>query len=147
MAGNVRALPFDAMIGSAHGYAARWGVNLERSLRDAGQQLTGQAGRLATRAIANTWTLFIGIVVAMFAMFFLFRDGRRVLPTVVRAIPMSSTLRESLVSQVGNMIRSNIAASLVAASIQGTIGGLAFAWFGLPAPVLWGAVMGSSPCF
>jgi predicted PurR-regulated permease PerM len=52
------------------------------------------------------------------------------------------SLSTRLVQDVGAMIRSNIAASLVAGSLQGAIGGTAFAWIGLPAPVLWGVVMG-----
>jgi predicted PurR-regulated permease PerM len=97
---------------------------------------------LTARVIRNTWTLFIGIIVTVLAMFFLFRDGRRLLPIAMRAIPMPRALGQTLVDNIAGMIRSNIAASLVAASIQGTIGGLAFAWLGLPAPVLWGVVMG-----
>jgi predicted PurR-regulated permease PerM len=142
LAGNVRALPFDAIVSHAQGQASQWGVNLEQVLRDGAQQLAGQTGFLISRVITNTWALLIGIVIAILAMFFLFRDGERVLPIVVHALPISPALRDSIVTQVGDVIRSNVAASLVAASIQGTIGGLAFAWLGLPAPVLWGTVMG-----
>ena len=142
LAGNIRALPFDALLARAQGHAARWGVDLDQILRDGAQQLAGQMGLLTARVIRNTWTLFIGIIVTVLAMFFLFRDGRRLLPIAMRAIPMPRALGQTLVYNIAGMIRSNIAASLVAASIQGTIGGLAFAWLGLPAPVLWGVVMG-----
>jgi predicted PurR-regulated permease PerM len=142
LTGNIRALPFDALLARAQGHAARWGVDLEQILHDGAQQLAGQMGLLTARVIRNTWALFIGIIVTVLAMFFLFRDGRRLLPIAIRAIPMPVALGHTLVDNIAGMIRSNIAASLVAASIQGTIGGLAFAWLGLPAPVLWGVVMG-----
>jgi predicted PurR-regulated permease PerM len=142
LAGNVRTLPFDALLARAQGHAAEWGLDLERVLRDGAQQLAGQAGLLASRVIRNTWALFIGVIIAILAMFFLFRDGTQLLRIVTRTIPLPTTVTKAWVENIAGMIRSNIAASLVAASLQGTIGGLAFAWFGLPAPVLWGAVMG-----
>jgi predicted PurR-regulated permease PerM len=142
LAGNVRTLRFDALVSQAQGHAMRWGVDLERVLQDGAQQLAGQAGPVTARVIRNTWALFIGMVIAIVGMFFVFRDGRRLLPVAIRALPMPAAVSETMITNTGGMIRSNIAASLIAASIQGTIGGVTFAWLGLPAPVLWGVVMG-----
>ena len=142
LAGNVRTLPFDTLLAHAQRHAARWGVDIDMILRDGAQQLAGQAGLLASRIIRDAWALFVGVIVAVLTMFFLFRDGKRVLPVATRALPMPVAMSNALVRDIGAMISSNIAASLVAAAIQGTIGGLALAWFGLPAPVLWGVVMG-----
>jgi predicted PurR-regulated permease PerM len=142
LAGNVRTLPFDVMLARAQGHATRWGLDLEQAIRDGAQRLAGQAGLVASRMMKDVWALFVGLIVAIVAMFFLFRDGRRVLPVAIRALPLPVSVSTRLAQDVGAMIRSNLAASLVAAAIQGTVGGAAFAWFGLPAPVLWGVVMG-----
>jgi predicted PurR-regulated permease PerM len=142
LAGNVRTLPFDALLARAQGHATRWGLDVEQVIRDGAQRLAVQAGSLASHIIKDVWALFVGLIVAIVAMFFLFRDGRRVMPVAIRALPFPISMSTRLVQDVGAMIRSNLAASLMAASIQGTIGGAAFAWFGLPAPVLWGVVMG-----
>ena len=142
LAGTVRILPFDEMLARAQGHAARWGFDVETLVREGAQRLAGQAGVLASRIVRDAWTLAVGLVVTILAMFFLFRDGRRLLPIMTHALPMPPALSASLVHDIGAMIGANIAASLVAASIQGTLGGLVFAWLGLPAPVLWGVVMG-----
>ena len=142
LASSVGKLSFDALLMSAQGRAAQLGLDVERIVGDGAQQLVSQAGLLTSRAIANTWDLFISVTIAILAMFFLFRDGRQLLALVVRVMPLSPALTLSWIENIGGMIRSNIAASFLAASIQGTLGGLAFAWFGLPAPVLWGVVMG-----
>jgi predicted PurR-regulated permease PerM len=142
LAGNVRSLPFDTILARAQGHATRWGIDLDTVIREGAQRLAGQAGILASRVIHDVWALSVGIVIAILAMFFLFRDGARVLPVAVRALPLPTPVSQSLVRDVGAMIASSIAASLAAASIQGTIGGLTFAWLGLPAPVVWGVVMG-----
>jgi predicted PurR-regulated permease PerM len=97
LAGNVRTLPFDALLARAQGHAARWGLDLEQVLLDGAQQLAGQAGLLVSRVIRNTWALFIGVIIAMLAMFFLFRDGTQLLRVVIRAIPLSAAVTNSWV--------------------------------------------------
>jgi predicted PurR-regulated permease PerM len=147
LAGNVRMLPSDTLLARAQGHAVQWGLDVESLVRNGAQRLAGQAGVLASRILRDVWALGAGLVVAILGMFFLFRDGGRLLPVVIRALPLPPVLSASIVHDVGTMIYSNIAASLVAACVQGTIGGLAFAWLGLPAPVLWGVVMGSFSVF
>ena len=142
LGGNVRPLPFDGVMARAQSSTSQWGLHVEQLLREGAQQLAGGAGLIASRFITNTWALFIGLVVAIHAMFFLFREGEGLLRVVIRATPLPAARTHALVDGIGGMIRSNIAAPLLPASIQGTIGGAAFAWFGFPAPVLWGVVMG-----
>jgi predicted PurR-regulated permease PerM len=142
LAGHVRTLPFDTFVVQAQEHAARWGVDIETVLRNAAQQIAGQVGSLASRIAQDIWSLFVGIILSVLAMFFLFRDGEHLVRLLTRILPMPQTLSEALVREVGVMISSNLAASFVAASIQGTLGGLAFAWIGIPAPLLWGVVMG-----
>ena len=45
-------------------------------------------------------------------------------------------------SHVADTINATIYGTLAVAAVQGTLGGLMFWWLGLPAPVLWGLVMG-----
>ena len=56
-------------------------------------------------------------------------------------MPMERARAERLLVEIRAMVQSNIAASLVAASLQGAIGGVTFAILGLPAAALWGVVM------
>jgi predicted PurR-regulated permease PerM len=43
---------------------------------------------------------------------------------------------------VGDTVYATIYGTLAVAAVQGTLGGLMFWWLGLPAPMLWGLVMG-----
>jgi predicted PurR-regulated permease PerM len=43
---------------------------------------------------------------------------------------------------VGDTVFATVYGTLVVAAVQGTLGGLMFWWLGLPAPLLWGVVMG-----
>ena len=42
---------------------------------------------------------------------------------------------------MNDTIQATVFGTLVTAAVQGTLGGLMFWWLGLPAPMLWGAVM------
>ena len=86
--------------------------------------------------------MIVGVVVAVLAMFFLFRDGGRLVRILLEVSMMPAETSRLLIDTIAATIRSNLAASVVAATIQGTLGGLAFAWLGLPVPVVWGVVMG-----
>ena len=44
--------------------------------------------------------------------------------------------------RVAHTIHATVYGTLTVAAVQGTLGGLMFWWLGLPAPLLWGVVMG-----
>ena len=50
---------------------------------------------------------------------------------------------DRLFSRVGDIVHATIYGTLAVAAVQGTLGGLMFWWLGLPAPALWGLVMGA----
>jgi predicted PurR-regulated permease PerM len=133
--------PFERALAEAQGLAARVGLDLETLVRQATQQVAGSAGALASRAVRDAWGVILGTVITMFATFFLFRDGRRIVERLPDFIPMERVQAQRLLVEIRAMVQSNIAASLVAASLQGAIGGVTFAILGLPAAVLWGVVM------
>ena len=142
LAHTIGTVPLGKLMMNIHTQAARIGIDFDAMVRDAAQRIAGQAGQLATHVIGNTWSVFIGIIVALLSTFFFFRDGKNALAILLRALPLNQEWSKTLIKDIGIMIKSNIAASFVAASIQGLVGGLTFAWFNLPAPVLWGVVMG-----
>jgi len=126
----------------AHLLAAKFGMDLDMMMKDATQAITSQTGRVATYVISNVWNILIGIAVILLATFFFFRDGEKALKLFIKALPLNQQWSKTLIKDIGIMIKSNLIASFAAASIQGTVGGLTFAWLGLPAPILWGTVMG-----
>jgi predicted PurR-regulated permease PerM len=138
---GLNSAPVERALDQLQGLATRFGVDLEALVRQAGQQLAGSAGALASRLVRDAWGVILGTVVTMFATFFLFRDGRQIVARLPDFIPMERRAAETLLIEIRAMVQSNIAASLVAASLQGAIGGVTFAILGLPAAVLWGVVM------
>jgi predicted PurR-regulated permease PerM len=138
---SLDSAPVERALAQLQGLAARFGVDLEALVRQAAQQVAGSAGAFASRLVRDAWGVILGTIITMFATFFLFRDGRQIVDRLPDFIPLERSQAERLIEEVRAMMQSNIAASLVAASIQGSIGGVTFAILGLPAAVLWGVVM------
>ena len=126
LAGTIGSVPMERLLTQAHGQAARVGIDLDTMVQDAAQRMAGQAGQLASRVVSDVWSVFLGVVVALLATYFFFRDGEHALTIAARALPLGRQRNIALMKEVGTMINANIAASLVAASIQGTAGGVAF---------------------
>jgi predicted PurR-regulated permease PerM len=82
----------------------------------------------------------VNIVITLFALFFLFRDGPAVMSAIRRVIPLEGDVRERLILQTSTMVTASVASSLVVAAVQGLLSGLSFWILGLSAPVFWGVV-------
>jgi predicted PurR-regulated permease PerM len=84
----------------------------------------------------------IGVLLTFYLLFYFLRDRREVLVSLRALSPLSQADMDRLLSRVGDTVHATIYGTLVVAAVQGTLGGLMFWWLGLPAPLLWGLVMG-----
>ncbi len=94
------------------------------------KQLTGAAGNLVS--------FLVNGVLAFFTLFFLFRDGRRVLRRMSVMTPLRPAQIEKLTGEVGKTITASMYGGLAVATAQGILTGLAFWALGLASPILWG---------
>jgi len=91
--------------------------------------------------VANVAVFFVDLALALFATFFLLRDAGVIMRAVRRLLPMAPATRELFLSHTADLITAGVTSSAVVASLQGFLGGLAFAVLGLSGPVFWGVVM------
>ena len=99
---------------------------------------------LGTKALsvgsdALDWT--VSFIVMLYLLFFLLRDGNRLGPRIVRAIPLRSDLLRDLSEQFMVVIRATMKGNVIVAMIQGALGGVLFMFLDIHAPVLWGVLM------
>ena len=85
----------------------------------------------------------IGVLLTFYLLFYFLRDRRAVLRSIRGLSPLSEADMDRMFSRVGDTIYATIFGTLAVAAIQGTLSGLMFWWLSLPAPVLWGLVMGA----
>lgn len=84
----------------------------------------------------------IGLFLTFYLLFFLLRDHHMALQLLRSLLPLSDADMDRLFVRVGDTIYATIYGTLVVSAVQGILGGLMFWWLGLPAPLLWGVVMG-----
>ena len=84
----------------------------------------------------------LGLVVMLYLLFFLLRDGSALSKRIQDALPLRAEQERELFRKFTTVIRATIKGSILVAALQGALGGLIFWFLGLHAPVLWGVVMG-----
>jgi predicted PurR-regulated permease PerM len=101
------------------------------------QALTGRAFDLGQDAL----DFVIGSFVAMYLLFFLLRDGAALARSVREAIPLAPTTKARLLERFTTVVRATVKGNVLVAAVQGALGGLAFWFLGVHAPMLWAVVM------
>ena len=112
-------------------------VNLSGQL----QSMAGEVGKRVSEFAAGSAWVFVQILLTFFVLFYLFRDRREALGTLRSLVPLSEKETDKVFTRVADTIHATVFGTLTVAAVQGVLGGLIFWWLGLPAPILWGAVM------
>jgi predicted PurR-regulated permease PerM len=111
---------------------------------DPAQQLQQAAGGVAKQissiVTASLW-MATQLLIALFTLFFFFRDRHKALRLIERMTPFTHQEVEGIAHRVAETIHATVYGTLLVAAVQGLLGGLMFWWLGLPAPLLWGVVM------
>lgn len=94
-----------------------------------------------TKRIGNIITGLFDFIFMSLTIFFMLRDGPGFLKKIRSYMPFSDEQKDRLVKQVQDIIVSTMYGGVVVAIVQGTMGGIAFALFGISSPVLWGLAM------
>ena len=86
-------------------------------------------------------TFVIGFFFALLSLYYLFKDGNRLLERLKAIAPIPSKERELILLRFKDMIYATIYGGIVVAIIQGLLGGLIFWILGVSSPILWGTAM------
>ncbi|MGZ8500850.1 MAG: AI-2E family transporter [Candidatus Binatia bacterium] len=100
--------------------------------------LVGQVKGIAQNVVLFT----VNFVVALFTLFFLLRDGADFLRRLQRLLPMDQEHQERLLQNVVDAVVAVVHGSIVVATVQGLLAGLAYWATGVPFSLLWGVVTG-----
>jgi predicted PurR-regulated permease PerM len=99
---------------------------------------------LAPRAgavVADVFATVGSLVVMLFSLFFLLRDGDAIGAQVRELLPLPDRERERLMNETRDLVIASVGAALLVAAAQGAIGGVAFWLLGIAGPVIWAVVM------
>lgn len=118
----------------------RWNVHPDEILLKNLDQLSRNVTGMAKAVIKNAFFFVFNILVLTFTLFFFLRDGPFIIRRAIELVPMAPRNKLSIVHKIEVTLYAVIRGVLVVAVIQGTLAGIGFALFGVPFPVLLGAL-------
>jgi len=107
--------------------------------------IAAQLGRFVVDLLAiatrGTLRLLLLLAIALYASFFFLRDGRAIRDRILSYAPLSDDEKERMVERFVSVTRATLKGILLIGSLQGALGGVAFAVAGIPGAAFWGTVM------
>jgi predicted PurR-regulated permease PerM len=136
---------FDALPAWATGLLERFDLsdlsgirdNLVSGLMKGGQVLAPQALSLGM----NTFDFVIGLGIMLYLLFFLLRDGGALTQRIRETIPLRGDQKTALFTTFATIVRATVKGGILVAIAQGALGGIAFWFLGIHAPLLWAVLM------
>ena len=92
-----------------------------------------------TVALGVFGTLF-SFIMMLFLLFFFLQDGRAMIASLTRLIPLEPVRRGQLLKYLADVTRAVVFGSTATAVVQGIFVGVGFAIVGLPSPVVFGVL-------
>jgi predicted PurR-regulated permease PerM len=122
--------------------------NLELSGEDLNKTLS-QIGKVvglflynqATAVASNMLNFFVNFFLMLLIIYFLLIDGGKLIRFIINLSPLPSDQDIRLIDKFKAMAGSILIINGLGGLIQGLLGGIVFALFGLDSPFLWGVIM------
>lgn len=115
--------------------------NLQDKLTEGAAQVSQEVAKRAINASLYTFDFLTSLCIALYLLFFLLRDGDKLSKRIREAIPLSRKYKQRLFLNFTTVIRATVKGNILVAIVQGALGGLAFWFLDVSAPVLWGVLM------
>jgi predicted PurR-regulated permease PerM len=97
--------------------------------------------RSVSGTIGGTVVFFLQFFILLYTMFFLLKDGRRMLDGALAYLPLADQDKQRMVGRFVSVARATLKGTVLIGLIQGTMSGLAFWAVGIQGAVFWGTVM------
>lgn len=110
---------------------SRWYAENREELGKRATELLGPAAQ------SILWTA-LTMIVALLTMFFMLRDGPRLLEPTLDLMPLPREASLTILEKMAETVRAVFIGVVLVALIQGTIAGITYWAIGIPSPIVWG---------
>ena len=114
---------------------------LSARLRDEFGRLANVAAEAAGIVVQASAGALLTIVIAMWTVYYVLLDWPRIARHLERLLPLDPVHTRALVAEFRDVGRRAFVGSVASAIVQGTCAGIGFAIFGIPQPVVGGAIL------
>jgi len=115
--------------------------SIEERISQAALDASGFIAGLALDVGQNVGRFAALFFIMLYLLFFVLRDGSKMLDRLVWALPLGDQRERDLFAKFSEVSRATIKGTLVVGTVQGTLGGIIFAILGIQGAVFWGVVM------
>jgi predicted PurR-regulated permease PerM len=129
----------------AHWIESRFGIETLRSQ----EFMIEQVQRASAFLLGLSWNLAGNIVsgiiktfFVVFTMYYLFRDGEKIVDRLPAALPLPREQAKAIIVRTQAVVSASVYGVVTIAALQGFLGGMAFWLLGVPSPILWAVLMG-----
>lgn len=119
---------------------ANFGIDLSGVGARMAAGISGYLLELTTNAAKNMGGLFFTLSVALFILFFIYRDGKRIVFTAIARFATNQNKAHRYFSEIRAVTTAVTVGTIFTCLIQGVIAGLGYFVAGVPAPILCGAL-------
>ena len=116
-------------------------ASLQQKLSEGAAELSQTAAKQALVIGSSTFDFLVSLVVMLYLLFFLLRDGQSLATRIKHAFPLGSKYKQRLFNNFTTVIRATVKGNVLVAVAQGALGGLIFWFLGVEGPLLWAVVM------
>ena len=97
---------------------------------------------LGASIVRGSLSHFLTMLLAFYLLFYFLRDRREILRQIELLSPLTEVETKLVLGRASDTIHAVMFGTVVAATVQGALGGAMFWFLGLPNPLFWGVVMG-----
>lgn len=142
---NVVSAAADALRNLQTNHALDRIANMRVGTIDLGKEIVGISSAVLTWLSSRAFALFgsitlttLNLVIALFGLFYILIDGRRLWLRLTRILPVSDRIAAALGERFVTVTEALLLGTVLTAVLQGSLVGVGFAIVGLQPAVLWG---------
>ena len=94
----------------------------------------------APQIFGSLTSIFLGLFIMLFIMFYLFKDGETLVGFLLKLSPIKEENEHRLMEEFSKVTKGVIYGQIVIGIFQGTLAGIGYIAFGVPAPILLGFI-------
>jgi predicted PurR-regulated permease PerM len=117
------------------------GDELNKGVAELGRTVGLFLYQQARSMTANIVNFVVNFFFMLLIIFYLLIDSRRLVSFIVALSPLPDDQDEKLIQKFKDMATAILLGNGLGGLIQGTLGGIVFAFFGFQSPFLWGVIM------
>jgi predicted PurR-regulated permease PerM len=125
------------VLGPAIGWLERVGLDVRAAAQGTIKSYVDSTSSIAQGSVMAV----VQFLLAMFILYYLFRDRDAFLDRVRGLLPLSKAESDLLMTRAADSVHATLYATVVTSLIDSVAFGLTFWWTGVPAPVLWSVIM------